>query len=57
MVALTLLEDIGVFAGFIIFAFLLVLILRPLSINVTVRHDSDHGSDTEEERDATTDSS
>jgi len=40
MLALTLLEDIGILAGILIFALVLFVILRPLTIHVTVRHEN-----------------
>jgi hypothetical protein len=49
MLALTLYEESGIFAGILFLIVGLVLVLRPLNINVTVRHRRDHGSDTEED--------
>jgi hypothetical protein len=49
MLALTLLEDIGLLAGLLIFIFSLLVILRPLTIHVTVRHL--HGEDEEKDED------
>jgi hypothetical protein len=39
MLAFTLLEEIGVLAGVIIFALFLLVILRPLTFHIILRHE------------------
>ena len=41
MVGLTLLEEVGVLAGFLIFVLVLIVILRPLRLHITVKQDKD----------------
>ena len=41
MIALTLLEEVGVLAGFVIFVLALVVILRPLTVHVTVKQEKE----------------
>jgi hypothetical protein len=49
MLALTLVEDIGAGLGVLLFILGLVLVLRPLTIHITVRHLRDHSEDQKEE--------
>jgi hypothetical protein len=49
MLALTLVEDIGVAFGTLVFILGLILVLRPLKVHVTVRHERDHSGDQKEE--------
>ena len=39
MLGLTLLEEVGMLAGLLIFVVALIVVLRPLKLNVTVKHE------------------